>query len=430
MSSSHAPTITTPEFDRYHQRFAPIFEQIAQGASQREVNRELPYEWINALNESGFGKLRVPAAYGGDDVSVRTFIQLLTELAAADSNIAHQYRSHAGFVESLRLSDPSHGRYWFPKIIQGATIGNASTEIGGNALGTLNTQLHRQRDAEGNITGRLNGKKYYATGSLFSSHTRVSATFFDENGVPDEGRGFAVVGIHDDGVELLDDWDGFGQRLTATGTAIFNDVVVEEQALIPRTPGSVEAQHEATFFQLVLLAVCVGIGKAALRDATELIRRRKRTFNTGLGLPFAQNPLIQRVTGEISSQVFTAEATLLHTAAIVDQGLEALAETQSINRLATAEIAVQQAQVTIPQTITKVCSDIFLTGGASNTSGTKNLDRHWRNAQTVATHNPIEFRARAIGDWRINGVLPEGLNAIGNAHTTATADNQQVGANA
>ena len=60
--------------------------------------------------------------------------------------------------------------------------------------------------------------------------------------------------------------------------------------------------------------------------------------------------------------------------------------------------------------------------GASATSTAKGLDRHWRNAQTVATHNPIAFRARALGDYLINGTLPEGLNAIGDARTGATTD--------
>ena len=58
---------------------------------------------------------------------------------------------------------------------------------------------------------------------------------------------------------------------------------------------------------------------------------------------------------------------------------------------------------------------IFEVAGTRSALEPLNLDRHWRNAQTVATHNPIAFRARAIGDFWINGTVPEGLNAIGDA---------------
>jgi hypothetical protein len=31
------------------------------------------------------------------------------------------------------------------------------------------------------------------------------------------------------------------------------------------------------------------------------------------------------------------------------------------------------------------------------------LHRHWRNARTIASHNPTIYKARAIGDVEING---------------------------
>ncbi|MGB8210247.1 MAG: LLM class flavin-dependent oxidoreductase [Mycobacterium sp.] len=34
------------------------------------------------------------------------------------------------------------------------------------------------------------------------------------------------------------------------------------------------------------------------------------------------------------------------------------------------------------------------------------LDRHWRNARTLASHNPRVYKARILGDWLINGKDP------------------------
>ncbi|WGH82955.1 acyl-CoA dehydrogenase family protein [Auritidibacter ignavus] len=419
------PTIpTVSDYQGLKDHFGPLFEKIATGASHREQHRLLPFAQIRDLNRAGFSLLRVPVEYGGVGASIETFIRLLIDLATADANIAHQYRSHAGFVESLYFLPEQARSYWFSQVLSGVTVGNASTEIGGNTLGTLNTTLQLRPDG----TGRLDGTKYYATGSAFSTHTRVSATLYNPDGSVQDGRGFAVVGINDPGVELLDDWDGFGQRLTSTGTATFSAIDIPAAHVLPRVPGSPEAFHEATFFQLVLLAVSAGIGAAAVQDATDGVRGRKRTFNTGLGLPYRQDPLILETVGRLGANAFTARATVVEAAASLDVALAAIeaagnlhnAQAELPDEFVTAEIAVANAHVTVPELVIKTCSDLFLTGGASNTLRSKNLDRHWRNAQTVATHNPIVFRARAIGDWLVNGTVPEGLNAIGDAPAPAT----------
>ena len=50
---------------------------------------------------------------------------------------------------------------------------------------------------------------------------------------------------------------------------------------------------------------------------------------------------------------------------------------------------------------------VFEVGGASATSETRRLDRHWRNARTAASHNPAIHREAAIGDHLLNGTVPD-----------------------
>lgn len=432
---------TTAEYEDLKAHFQPIFDEIASGAKDRELNGQRPVDQIEQLNAAGFSVLRVPKEYGGPGASVHTFIRLLIDLAAADSNIAHQYRSHYGFLEALRFADTKRKEYWYREVLQGTTVGNASTEIGNNALGTLNTQLRPSTPAvDGEPTNwTIDGEKYYATGSLYSTHTRVSASLQDAEGNVAPGRSFAVVPVDAEGVELEDDWDGFGQKLTATGTARFRNVSVDSIAVLPRTPGSAEAVHEAAFFQEVLLAVLAGIARAVRDDAAAGVRVRKRTFNTGLGLPYRQDPLIQETVGRIAATAFSVEATTLHAAATLDRSLDAAVaagadrpeyDGELPSAMFEAEIAVEQAQVTVPEETVRVASELFLTGGASNTAVKKGLDRHWRNAQTVSTHNPIVFRARTIGDYYVNGTLPEGLNAIGDAKTGSSDEASAEGSSA
>lgn len=419
----------TADLALLRRRFAPIVERIAAGAAERDVHRTLPYAEIRELNAAGFATLRVPRSHGGPEVSVRTLTALLVDLAAADSNVAHQYRSHYGFLESLRHKDAAQQDRWYRLVLEGATVGNASTETSGNALGTLNTTLEQGPDG----TALLTGRKGYATASLFSTHTRVSAAVTDDDGRPTTGRCFAVVPVDQEGVELYDDWDGFGQRLTATGTAVFTRVPVDRADVFERQTGTAEAVIEAAYFQLFLLAVLAGIATGARDTAAELVRRRTRTFNTGSGARYRDDPLIQEAVGRIASTAFSVTATVLHAADALDAAIAAVDEARADRRggggdaeqdlaleIYAAELAVEQAQVTVPEAAIRATSELFHAGGASHTRAGKALDRFWRNAQTVATHNPIPFRARSVGDWFVNGTLPEGLNAIGDAPGAAT----------
>lgn len=383
-------------------RFSAVFARIAEGSREREQRRILPFEQVQWLKEAGFTTLRVPESHGGSPISHEHLFRLLIELAAADSNVAHLLRSHFSFVETISLQPAEFQDRWFPKVLEGQIFGNAATERGGNALGTTNTKLVKK--AGGWV---LHGEKYYTTGSIFADWIVVMAT---TEGV--EGRQYAIVERHAEGVEILDDWDGFGQPLTGTGTAIFSEVLVAPENIIQR---KVASTLEPAFFQLCLLSVLVGIGKAARNEAASIVATRTRTFNTGSGSLFKDDPQIQELVGRLAANVFAAESIVTMAAreldAAVDQQLGLDPEAAYLR----AELAVQQAHVATPKLILDATSELFDVTGASAVSTSKSLDRFWRNARTVATHNPVAFKARSVGDYFINGTVPTGLNSIGEA---------------
>lgn len=389
------------------ERFAPVFERIAEGTVERENNRVLPFEQVKWLKDAGFTTLRVPAEHGGSPVSHEHLFRLLAELSAADSNVGHLLRSHFSFVETIALQPEEFQLRWFPRVLAGEIFGNAATEKGGNALGTTNTKL---REEGGQWL--LKGEKYYTTGSIFADRVVVMAS---TDGL--EGRQYAIIRADAAGVRIIDDWDGFGQPLTGTGTAIFEDVVVRFEDIIQR---KISSTLEPAFFQLALLSVLAGIGRAALNDAADLVRNRTRTFNTGSGDLFRNDPLIQEKVGRIAASVYAAESIVFAAArdldAAVDQSL-ALDPTVAFVR---AELAVQLAHVAVPKLVLDATNELFDVTGASAVSRGKSLDRHWRNARTVATHNPVAFKARSVGDYFINGTIPTGLHSIGEAKDSTT----------
>lgn len=386
-------------------RFRPVFARIAEGAVTREQDHVLPFEQIGWLKEAGFTTLRVPAEHGGDPVTHEHLFRLLIELAEADSNVSHLLRSHFSFVETIALQPRTFRDLWFPRVLAGEIFGNAATERGGNALGTTATRLSQHDDG-----WVLNGAKYYTTGSIFADWIVVMAS---TEGI--DGRQYAVVRADAAGVVIHDDWDGFGQPLTGTGTALFENVAVEESNIIHR---KVTSTLEPAFFQLVLLAVLAGIGRAALRDASALVAARTRTFNTGSGGLFRDDAQIQEHVGTLAARVYAAEAIVAAAARDLDAAVDPDLGLDAEAAFLRAELGVEKAHVAIPPLVLEATTALFDVTGASATSRGKSLDRHWRNARTVATHNPAVFKARAVGDFHVNGTIPTGLNSIGEATTT------------
>jgi alkylation response protein AidB-like acyl-CoA dehydrogenase len=375
------------------ERFEPIFAEIASGTVARERNRELPYQAVEDLRAAGFGSLRVPIEHGGAGLSFTQFIDLLIGLARADSNVTQLLRGHIGFVEEmLALQAGAKQDFWLREVADGALIGNAVSERGNTPLTEPETRVDPSGDE-----WKVNGTKYYSTGSLY-------ADWIYTIGLSDGELTKALVRADADGVERIDDWDGFGQRLTGSGTTIFTDAPVEADH-ITIVPGNVlPLNSQLAVFQVVHLATLTGIAQAARDDAIAFVRKRKRSgFDAQVALP-REDPQIQQVVGEIASLAFAATAaTQAAAAAIEELQPKEQSEEATADDYHRAEVSVFLAQGTVIELTLRATTDLFRVGGASATSQQLALDRHWRNARTVASHHPEVFRARIAGNYLLNG---------------------------
>ena len=165
------PLSTGVDYPTLAARFRPIFQRIAEGAVQREQTRTLPHEPIEWLKQAGFGAVRVPVEYGGGGASLPQLFELLIELAEADSNVPQALRGHFAFAEDRLNAPPSAGRdLWFKRFVDGDIVGCAWTEIGAVAIGEVVTTV--SPDGE---DWKLNGEKFYSTGSIFADWIDVYA---------------------------------------------------------------------------------------------------------------------------------------------------------------------------------------------------------------------------------------------------------------
>jgi len=406
MASPKQPAIlsTGTNYDDLAARFRPIFARIAEGAVERERSRTLPREPISWLKKAGFGAVRVPREYGGAGASLAQTFQLLIELATADSNITQALRGHFAFVEDrLNAPDGEDRTVWFKRFVAGDLVGNAWTEVGDVAIGDIRTKLSKKGNG-----WVVNGSKYYSTGSIFADWIDLFARRIDNN-----ADVIAAVSTHQPGVKQYDDWDGFGQRTTGSGTSVFEDAVVEERNVIPFES---RFKYQTAFYQLFHLATLAGIGHAVVRDVSREVRERRRIFSNGNAPHVSQDVQIQQVVGQIAAQVYAAEATAIRATLPAQRAYEARfgndAEAEKQANI-DAEIESAKGQIVIADLILRASTDLFNALGASAAGAGPALDRHWRNARTVSSHNPIIYKSKIVGDWSINGTEPPYVWQIG-----------------
>ena len=369
------PLATGTDYEALAARFRPIFARIAEGAEQRERERILPAEAIGWLKQAGFGAVRVPVEYGGAGASLPQLIQLWIELATADSNLVQALRGHFAFVEDKLNAPPSaHREVWLRRFVAGELVGNGWTEVGAVKIGDVITKVAPSEDGSHWL---LNGTKYYSTGSIFADWIDVYAQRSDTGGAV-----IAAVSTHQDGVQQSDDWDGFGQRTTGSGTSVFQNARVEQEEVIDFAE---RFRYQTALYQLNLLAVLAGIGKAIERDVAAQVGKRTRIYSHGNAPRVSEDAQILQVVGHISAIAYAVEAT---------------------------ESA--PAQVIVSELVLRAATELFNALGASAASEKTALDRHWRNARTVSSHNPLVYKARIIGDWVTNGTEPPYVWQIGN----------------
>jgi alkylation response protein AidB-like acyl-CoA dehydrogenase len=378
---------------------AALLARIAEGTEEREQDRTPPYDVIGWIKEAGLGRLRIPVEEGGAGASVRELFQTLIALAEADSNAAHILRTHYWFVEQqLQSNDPAARAWGIALINSGALVGNGFSEQSKHPVGLhFDTTLTPEPDG----SYRLNGTKYYSTGSIYSDYTQIWAA------APDHRIAGAVIPVDRDGVSILDDWDGFGQRLTGTGTTRLDNVYVapEEFFDLGDPDGEQPPGYQGAFLQLYLQAVTAGILRSVRNDAVALLKRRARNFSHATTPTAPTNdPQLLQVVGEISADAFAAEAIVLAAADKIQEAVDSVVDgLPSVEAAEAAQLAAAQAKVAIDHFSYATAAKLFDVGGASATQSVYNLDRHWRNVRTISTHNPTFLKASAIGENEVNG---------------------------
>jgi len=281
-------------------------------------------------------------------------------------------------------------------VLAGVRFGNAESEAGSPTLDQIQATL--TPDGEDFV---LDGEKFYCTGALFAHIVPVLAKG------PGGGHYVAYVPREADGLDIVDDWAGMGQRTTASGTVRLTGVRVPAAAVVHRDPLFEGPQTFGAFAQLMHTAIDVGIARGALTETVSFVQTRSRPwFETGMTRAADDPLLIQRI-GELAVGVRSAEALLTEAGRVLDQAENAWQASRLDERLAAeASIAVATAKTVADRVAVDTAAALFEVSGSRSAADSLNLDRHWRNARTHTLHDPVRWKVQHIGRWTLNGTPP------------------------
>jgi indole-3-acetate monooxygenase len=311
---------------------------IREQRADIERERSLPASLVKEMAEAGFFSLWLARAFGGPELNITDYFEIIGELARADGAVGWCTMVAAGYSRFSGFLDESAAREIF---------GDGSVIV----AGTINP-TGKAVAVPGGF--RVGGRWAYGSFIQHSAWT-VGNCFVHEGDAPRRGADGApdmrLMLFPTSAVEIIDTWRVVGLRGTGSHDFRVEDVFVPEKHVIagfaakPTQPGTLYRAPFITVFAMILASVPLGIARAAIDSFVELAEAKTPTGSAG------------RLRDKASAQadVGKAEALLSSARAFMFDEAEKLWNTvaagdmpsmhqRAIARLAAAQAASASAQ--------------------------------------------------------------------------------------
>ncbi|QCI10162.1 SfnB family sulfur acquisition oxidoreductase [Pseudomonas putida] len=369
-----------------------IAQQLRRDSALRDRERRLPHAELELFSRSGLWGISVPKAFGGAGVSNVTLAQVVARIAQADASLGQIPQNHFYALEVLRVNgSPEQQRRIYQEVLAGQRLGNALAELGTKTAHDRTTRLTRDGDGY-----RIDGRKFYATGALYAQ--RIPTSVIDEQGV----QHLAFVPADSPGLQVIDDWSGFGQRTTGSGSVLFDNVQVSAEDVVPFQSAFERPTPVGPLAQILHAAIDTGIARAAYEDALHFVRTRSRPWVDSGVDKASDDPLTLKSFGQLAIRLHASEALLERAGQYLDLAQQDSTESS----VAAASIAVAEARAISTEIALAAGTTLFELAGSQATLAEHNLDRHWRNARVHTLHDPVRWKYHAIGNYYLNDENP------------------------
>ncbi|WP_312332427.1 SfnB family sulfur acquisition oxidoreductase [Acinetobacter variabilis] len=364
-----------------------------EGRNQRDQQRLLPFAEIDLFSQKGLGGMRIPKQYGGAFVANRTLAHVFRIINKADSSVGQIPQNQIALLNMIQIMGTEEQKQFiYNEILKGKRLANGGPERNTKDTKTLATTLTFEN-------GRyfVNGKKFYSTGSSFAHWLAIKAIH------PNGHVVLTIVDRNAEGVEVIDNWNGFGQRTTSSGTVKLQHVEVDPLLIFDERLLGNQPSYRGAYSQLMQVAIDVGIAEGAFADTLTAVQKARPIVDAQVEKASLEHYTLQEV-GK-SSVLLDAAILLLDEAAEYLDELDQL-ESVTDKQAAKASILVAEAKVYANDAALHISEKLLELGGSRSSLSQHNLDQHWRNARVHTLHDPIRWKLHALGDYYLNHKLP------------------------
>lgn len=389
------------------QRYA---DRIAPGAARRDRERLLPWDELDDFVATGLWSITVPREYGGPGVLAGTLAEVTALVSAADGSIGQIPQNHFYALEVLRVGGTdAQKRFFYGRALAGERFGNALAEIGHKDF-QRRTRLVPDGAAGADGAGgfRVHGQKFYCTGALYAHWIPTLVVAQNDEGAGRDVTYLAFVPRTAPGVHITDDWDGFGQRVTGSGSVRFDDVRVEAEWVVPFLASFERPTPIGPLAQLLHASIDLGLARGALAATLPYVRDHARPWIDARVERAADDPLLIQQVGDTAVRLRAAEALVRRASRFVDAAQADPTE----HSVAEASIAVAEARALTTTASLDAGTRLFELAGTSAAVGQQGLDRFWRNARTHTLHDPVRWKYHAVGNFHLNSRNPPRHGAL------------------
>lgn len=361
--------------------------------NQRDQQRILPTEVIQQLAQKGLTTVRIPHEYGGAHVSHLTLTRIFRILSKADANVGQIPQNQFAILQIIELiGSKEQKQFVYQEILNGKFLANGGPEKNAPNVKTLSTQLTITDDGH-----FISGKKFYSTGSSFADWLAIKALH------PKGHVVLVLVERQAQGIEVINDWNGFGQRTTSSGTVILNHVKIDPFLIFDERILTEQLNFRGAYSQIMQAAIDVGIAEGAYQDLVSTVKKARPIVDANVEHA-SQEPYLLQEVGRLDVTL-QASILLLNEAAEVLDTLEQQAHLTEAD-LAKASIAVAEAKIYAHHAALNVSEKLIELGGSRSSLAKYNLDQHWRNARVHTLHDPVRWKYYALGNYYLNQKFP------------------------
>ncbi len=330
-----------------------------------DESRRFPWDFYNALAKGGWIGIAIPEKYGGSGRGITEASIVLEEVAAsgaAMNGCSGIHLSIFGMQPVVKYGSEEMKQKYLPRVASGdlhVAFGVTEPDAGTD---TTSITTRAQRIGDHYI---VRGRKVWTTKALDSERVLLLTRTEDKDKVARRSQGMTLLFAELQRPEVsISAIDKVGRNAIATCEVVYDDLPVSVSDRIGEEGKGFRYLLDGLNAERVLVAAeALGIGRAALRRATQYAKDR-----VVFGRPIGQNQGVSFPLGEARMRLDAAELMIRKASWMLDRDLPCGSEANMAKWLA-ADACFQAADQAIQ------------THGGFGYAKEYHVERYWREAR-------------------------------------------------